>query len=138
MTKKVSLRTKRPLKNLTWTTVGMFARAAAAPRTTRNLTLITRKRGVMKTKALYAVVVVVILLALWRIGASIYEYHLSVIDRNAPTIPSELMQPPVFIPDPPPPPAEHLPRTLPPHEVQPQPPAACYTNDCTRRQLITI
>ena len=90
-----------------------------------------------KEKFAAAATVVVILLALWRIGSSIYEYHLSVIDRNAPTIPSELMQPPVFIPDPPPPPAEHLPRTLPPHEQQ-QPPAACYTDDCARRQLIKI
>ena len=93
----------------------------------------------MKPRTVLTVVftTVVILLALWRIGSSIYEYQLSVIDRNAPTIPSELMQPPVFIPDPPPPPAEHLPRTLPPHEQQ-QPPAACYTDDCARRQLIKI
>jgi len=94
----------------------------------------------MKPRTVLTVVfaTVAILLALWRISSSIYQYHLSVIDRNAPTIPSELMQPPVFIPDPPPPPAEQLPRTLPPHELQPQPPAACYTNDCARQQLIKI
>jgi len=76
----------------------------------------------MKTKALYAVVMVVILLALWRIGAATYEYALWQIDRDAPTIPAELNNPPVFIPDPPPPPTEKLPDTLPPVERPAQPP----------------
>jgi len=66
---------------------------------------------------LYAALVAVILLASWRIGASIYEYELSVIDKNAPAIPGEFAQPPTFIPDPPPPNGK-LPKSLPPDEKQ--------------------
>jgi len=61
-----------------------------------------------KEKFAAAATVVVILLALWRIGAATYEYALWKIDQDAPTIPSELItQPPAFIPDPPPPPSRH-------------------------------
>jgi hypothetical protein len=81
--------------------------------------------------ALFAVVAVV---SLWRIGASIFEYELSVIDRNAPKIPGELMRPPVFIPDPPPPPKGKLPKTLPPNE---NPESHPYNPDDARRQVIT-
>lgn len=79
---------------------------------------------------------VVALFSLWRIGASIYEYELSVIDRDAPKIPAELMQPPVFIPDPPPPPRGKLPKTLPPNENQEN--THPYNPDDARRQVITI
>jgi hypothetical protein len=82
----------------------------------------------MSRKEVYAVVVtaVVILLALWRIGASVYEYELSVLDRDAPKL-----EMPYYVP--PAPPAK---QSTPPSDEQP--PTGCYTQDCLARQVIRI
>lgn len=103
----------------------MSARAAAALRTTKNSTQITE--GAMKSKEAFAVAVVavVILLSLCRIGAAAYRYTLWEIDRRVPP-------PTTTTPDQP----------LLPEEKETTPPAdddlpLCDTN-CQHNQVIQI
>jgi hypothetical protein len=79
----------------------------------------------MTRKEVYAVAVVVAVmsLALWRIGASVYEYALWEMDRNTPAIEAPpTPAPPVALPD----------------SDEQQQPGGCYTQDCLARQIIRI
>jgi len=84
----------------------------------------------MKTRqvSIAVIALVVILLALWRIGASAYDYALWKIDHDSPTIPLNAAPPPLMH-------APELPRTLPPHEEQKQ---SCCDPNAMRNQIIRI
>ena len=79
--------------------------------------------------------ITVILLAVWRIGASVYQYELWQRDHLVPAIlPPAPPKPPAVPVKPPTKGSGKLPKTLPPHEP-PAPPADAYD---PRRALIYI
>lgn len=81
-----------------------------------------------KLPGLAGIAILAIVIALLRIGSSVYDYELSVIDRNAPSITVELPHIP--------PPFKRRVHVTPP--VQHEVPGAVCDDQCKARELVLL